>query len=78
MKKTLLGGNLVLGLYGIDILGKNKPRYTSYTNNIRQEYSFYGDGTRYYMFSVTYKIGKQRTKNTSHKSTNEEEKQRIK
>ena len=78
IKKTLIGGNLVLGLYGVDILGKNKPRYTSYTNNIRQEYSFYGDGTRYYMFSVTYKIGKRRTKNTSHKSTNEEEKQRIK
>ncbi len=28
--------------------------------------------------AVTYKIGKRRTKNTSHKSTNEEEKQRIK
>lgn len=78
MKKTLLGGNLVLGLYGIDILGKNKPRYTSYTNNVRQEYSFYGDGTRYYMFSITYKMGKRKERTGSHKSTNEEEKQRIK
>lgn len=78
MKKTLFGGSLVIGLYGVDILGNNKPRYTSYTNNVRQEYSFYGDGTRYYMFSITYKMGKRKVRNGNHELTNEEEKQRIK
>lgn len=74
----MFGGSLVIGLYGVDILGNNKPRYTSYTNNVRQEYSFYGDGTRYYMFSITYKMGKRKVRNGNHELTNKEEKQRIK
>ena len=78
LEKTLFGGSLVIGLYGVDILGNNKPRYTSYTNNVRQEYSFYGDGTRYYMFSITYKMGKRKVRNGNHELTNKEEKQRIK
>lgn len=77
IRKNFMNGNLVVGVYGVDILGKNKPSYTSYTNNIEQIYSFYGDGNRYYLLSISYRIGNKIDKGGNNKPKNEEEKIRI-
>lgn len=55
-----------------DIFNQNNPTYTTFTNNIKQEYNVKG-GTRFLRLSVSYKFGNKEVKKDQREFGNEEE-----
>jgi len=76
-KMSLLNKNLTITLRGRDILGTQRQTWTSYVNDIKQTYLFYGDNYRNYTISISYKIGNKNIKEQKHNSGNEEERRRL-
>ncbi|MEY4964010.1 MAG: hypothetical protein RLZZ323_1329 [Bacteroidota bacterium] len=76
IKVFLLNKKLQLTLLGNDVLSSNRSRYTSFNNNIMQEYKNYYD-IRYFRLSIIYKMGSDKLKVEKRQFGNEDEKQRI-
>jgi len=72
-----LDKNLTVSLKGGDITGSNHPVATTVTSGIKQSFLNYNDYTRYFMVSVSYKLGNNKLKTESRSAGNEEEKGRI-
>jgi hypothetical protein len=68
---------LQITLTGEDIFQTNKPKYTDFTNSIKQTYSWYGDTNHFFQISIVYKLGNSKLNMKKIKSGNEEEKERI-
>lgn len=68
---------LQITLTGEDIFQTNKPKYTDFTNSIKQTYSWYGDTNHFFQISIVYKLGNSKLNMKKKKSGNEEEKERI-
>lgn len=62
---------------GEDIFQTNRPKYTDFTNNIKQTYSWYGDTNHFFQISIVYKLGNKKLKELKRKLGNEEEKNRL-
>lgn len=76
IKVFLLNKKLQLTLLGNDVLSSNRSKYTSFNNNIMQEYKNYYD-IRYFRLSIVYKMGSDKLKVEKRQFGNEDEKQRI-
>jgi hypothetical protein len=76
-KMNFLNKNLTVSLKGQDITGSNRVFWTSYTNNIKQIFFYYGDYSQYFSVSLSYKLGNNKLKIENHNAGNEEEKGRL-
>ncbi len=76
LKFLLLDKKLQLGISGIDVLSSRRPRYTSFTNAIKQEYENYYDN-RKLRISLTYSFGSNKVKTRRSSTSNKEEKRRT-
>ena len=77
MKFFFLDKNLQLGIVANDIFSSNRFTYTSFSNNIKQEYRNYYD-VRSFRISLFYKFGSTKIKVEKRNFGNEEEKGRVK
>ncbi|WP_244918273.1 outer membrane beta-barrel family protein [Myroides odoratus] len=59
-----------------DIFGTNRPKSTSYSNNIKQIYNNYFD-SQYFRIGVSYNFGKNKIKDLSRETSNTEERSRT-
>ena len=68
---------LQITISGEDIFQTNKPKYTDFTNSIKQTYSWYGDINHFFQISIVYKLGNNKLNLRKRKLGNEEEKNRL-
>lgn len=68
---------LQITITGEDIFQSNKPKYTDFTNSIKQTYSWYGDINHFFQISIVYKLGNNKLNLRKRKLGNEEEKNRL-
>lgn len=76
LKILLLKKKLQINIQGNDILRTNRPRYVSFSNNLKNSYQNYYDNQSF-RISISYSLGNRKLERNSTKTKNEEEKDRI-